>query len=59
MQNHCKIIAFFSFFFATLPFWSLGQTKEKEEADRQVAQKLSTLDLSGLKTDFLRRFYRI
>ncbi|TAE97421.1 MAG: hypothetical protein EAZ80_07460, partial [Runella slithyformis] len=45
--------AFFSFCLATLPFWSLVQTKEKEEAARQVEQKLATLDLSGLKTDFL------
>ena len=53
MQIHCKFIAFFSFFLIANPFWSLGQNKEKEEAERQIVQKLATLDLSGLKTDFL------
>ena len=38
-----KIIALCSLFFIALPFWSLGQTKEKEEAERQIAQKLATL----------------
>ena len=48
-----KIIALYSLFFIALPFLSLGQSKEKEEAERQMAQKLATLDLSGFKTDFL------
>ena len=43
LQNHCKIIALYSLFFITLPFWSLGQTKEKEEAERQIAPTLATL----------------
>ena len=38
-----KIIALCSLFFIALPFWSLGQSKEKEEAERQMAQKLVTL----------------
>ena len=29
-----KIITLCSFFFIVLPFWSLGQTKEKEEAEK-------------------------
>ena len=35
-----KIIALCSFFFIVLPFWSLGQTKEKEEAEKQIAPTL-------------------
>ena len=38
-----KIIALYSLFFITLPFLSLGQKEEKEEAERQIAQKLTTL----------------
>ena len=51
MQIHCKFIANFSFFLLLSPFWSLGQ--DKTEAERQMTQKLATLDLTGLKTDFL------
>ena len=29
-----KIIAFYSLFFTALPFLSLGQSKEKEEAEK-------------------------
>ena len=38
-----KIIAFYSLFFTALPFLSLGQTKEKEEAEKQIAPTLATL----------------
>ena len=37
MKKVVKIIALYSLFFTVLPFWSLGQTKEKEEAERQIA----------------------
>ena len=53
LQIHCKFIAFFSFFLVANSFWSLGQDKEKAEAERQMTQKLATFDLSGLKTNFL------
>ena len=53
MKKVVKIIALHSLFFITLPFLSLGQKEEKEEAERQIAQKLTTLDLSDFKTDFL------
>ena len=51
MQIHCKFIANFSFFLLLSPLWSLGQ--DKAEVERQMTQKLATLDLSGLKTNFL------
>ena len=43
MKKLVKIIALHSLFFITLPFLSLGQKEEKEEAERQMAKKLATL----------------
>ena len=42
MKKLLKFIANFSFFLLPSPFWSLGQDKQKAEAEKQMTQKLAT-----------------
>jgi hypothetical protein len=53
MKKYNQIIGILVFVLFTFSIDILGQQKEKDEADKQVAQKLTTLDLSDLKTNFL------